>query len=95
MASGRPVIAYPAGGVTETVIPGRTGVFFPEQSWESLVDTLMAFDPLAWERERIRAHALKFKTATFKEKIARYVNEKYTRFEEERREQRVLAHEGI
>lgn len=36
MASGRPVIAYGAGGALETVIPGKTGILFHEQSPEAL-----------------------------------------------------------
>ncbi len=31
-ACGRPVVAYASGGVLETVIDGRTGVFFAEQT---------------------------------------------------------------
>lgn len=38
MASGRPVIAYGRGGVIDSVVPGQTGLFFQEQSAESLVD---------------------------------------------------------
>ena len=36
MASGRPVIAYRAGGALETVIEGETGVFFDSQTPKSL-----------------------------------------------------------
>ncbi|HYE59751.1 MAG TPA: glycosyltransferase, partial [Candidatus Kapabacteria bacterium] len=44
MASGRPVIAYGVGGVTETVIPGKTGILFHKQDWETLLDTLLHFN---------------------------------------------------
>jgi len=37
MASGRPVIAYARGGVLDTVVDGRTGVLFEENSVEGLV----------------------------------------------------------
>lgn len=37
MASGRPVLAFGKGGVLDTVDPGITGLFFNEQSVESLV----------------------------------------------------------
>lgn len=49
MASGTPVIAYRLGGVAETVIEGRTGVFFDEATIESLnaaVDRLQTDPPL-------------------------------------------------
>ncbi len=37
---GKPVVAYGRGGVTETVLEGKTGWFFPEQTPEVLVATL-------------------------------------------------------
>jgi glycosyltransferase involved in cell wall biosynthesis len=43
-ASGRPVIAYGKGGVLETVVTGVTGLFFPEQTPESLVETVEKFE---------------------------------------------------
>jgi glycosyltransferase involved in cell wall biosynthesis len=38
MASGRPVLAYGKGGVLDSIEPGRTGLFFEEQSLEALID---------------------------------------------------------
>jgi len=38
MASGTPVVAFGRGGAVETVIPGRTGVHFAEQTVESLCE---------------------------------------------------------
>jgi glycosyltransferase involved in cell wall biosynthesis len=46
MASGRPVIAYGSGGVLDSIVPGETGLFFPEQSADSLAETVRAFG--AW-----------------------------------------------
>jgi glycosyltransferase involved in cell wall biosynthesis len=43
-AAGCPVIAYERGGALETVVPDRTGIFFPEQSVESLVEALQRFE---------------------------------------------------
>jgi glycosyltransferase involved in cell wall biosynthesis len=37
-ASGRPVLAYGRGGVRDSIIPGETGVFFDQQSVESLIE---------------------------------------------------------
>ena len=50
MASGRPVVAYGRGGVTESVIEGQTGTFFGEQTVDDLLDAIdrcerMRFDP--------------------------------------------------
>jgi len=80
MASGRPVIAYPVGGARETVVPGLTGVFFNEQTWESLLDCVLHFDETAWEPERIRVHALRFSAERFKSQIQQYVEDRYEEF---------------
>lgn len=83
MASGRPVIAYGVGGVTETVIPGKTGAFFYEQSWEALLDTLLEFDHTAWNGEEIRQWAEKFAKERFKDQVQKYVSERYADFLQE------------
>ncbi|KPF78538.1 glycosyl transferase [alpha proteobacterium AAP81b] len=48
-ASGRPVIAYGRGGVTDSIVPGRTGLFFADQSVDALVAAVEAFP--AFERD--------------------------------------------
>jgi len=80
MAAGRPVIAYPVGGVTETVVPGQTGVFFKDQIWESLLDTVLNFNYENWNSELIREHAKKFSADNFKDKMKRYVEDRYEEF---------------
>lgn len=45
-ASGRPVIAFGQGGVTDSIIDGKTGLFFHEQTADALCDALLRFD--AW-----------------------------------------------
>ncbi len=44
MAAGRPVIAYRAGGATETVVEGATGLFFDEQSPAAVAEAIRAFE---------------------------------------------------
>jgi glycosyltransferase involved in cell wall biosynthesis len=46
-AAGCPVIAYEAGGALETVIDGVTGLFFEEQSAESLMEAVKRFEAIA------------------------------------------------
>lgn len=58
-ASGTPVIAYGAGGVLDTQIPGKTGVFFKKQTPESLQTALIEAEATAWNYETIRNHAVK------------------------------------
>ena len=45
-AAGCPVIAYGQGGALETVINGSTGIFFEEQSPESLIDALQKYEEI-------------------------------------------------
>ncbi|MEK7625182.1 MAG: glycosyltransferase [Patescibacteria group bacterium] len=81
MASGRPVIAFAEGGATETVVPGETGVFFREQTWESLFEAVLHFNSLAWDSEKIREHAGKFRAENFKLAIRDYVEHHYEEFQ--------------
>lgn len=76
MASGRPVIAYGAGGALESVIEGVTGQFFPDQTVRSLVKVMKNFDPNKYDPQKIRAHALNFDKAKFQEKIKQAVSER-------------------
>ena len=80
MASGRPVIAYLAGGAMVTVISGKTGVFFEDQMWESLADAVSRFKPEIYDSAAIVAHAKNFSTETFKKNISEYINEHYASF---------------
>jgi glycosyltransferase involved in cell wall biosynthesis len=56
-ASGRPVIAYRAGGAVETVRDGITGVLFDEQTPASLADAVQRAERVAWDAAEIRRHA--------------------------------------
>lgn len=57
-ASGTPVIAYGAGGVLDTQIPGKTGVFFKRQTPDSLHTALLEARGISWNYESIRHHAV-------------------------------------
>ena len=74
MASGRPVIAYQAGGALETIIDNQTGKFFKEQTWESLAEAVIKFKSEDFDSEKIRKHALKFSQQRFKKEILDFVN---------------------
>jgi len=68
MASGRPVIAYAAGGALDAVIDGKTGLFFKEQTAEALSQAILNFEEKCanFDSRAIRAHAETFSTETFK-----------------------------
>ncbi len=73
-AAGRPVIAFKSGGAIETVIHGRTGMFFEEQNAESLSDAIMAFEEREWDPEVLRNHAREFDSSVFEERILGFVS---------------------
>jgi glycosyltransferase involved in cell wall biosynthesis len=75
MASGRPVIAYASGGATETVVPGLSGLHFAEQSVDSLVAAIEAFerDEASLDPAAIRTHALSFSRERFLDSFAGFV----------------------
>jgi glycosyltransferase involved in cell wall biosynthesis len=69
MASGRPVIAYGVGGATETVVEGKTGIFFHDQEVNSLIEAVRSFDPSRFEPQEIRSHARAFDVEVFKARM--------------------------
>lgn len=73
MASGRPVIAYARGGALETVLDGKTGLFFPEQTADSLMMTLRKFDYSNFSPEECRRQAERFSVANFKRQIFDFI----------------------
>ena len=83
MASGRPVIAYGRGGALETVVDGKTGLFFDEQTPDSLISAVERFEAMEamFDPAEIRRHAEGFDRAVFKRKIAALVDELLERHE--------------
>ena len=75
-ACGRPVKAYGKGGVLDSVIEGKTGVFFKEQSVESLKEAILKFEKMKFDKQEIRENALKFDEEVFQKKIREFINEK-------------------
>ena len=89
---GRPVIAYGRGGALETVIgfdpteetmpDGATGIFFREQTAESLADAMRAFESMEsrFRPQSIRAHADRFDVSQFKLEMAGFLAAKMSEF---------------
>jgi len=75
-ASGRPVIAYGGGGALASVVEGITGVFFYEQTVDSLATVLASFDERRFEPETIRSHALEFDMPRFHRRILQFIEAK-------------------
>lgn len=75
MASGRPVIALRQGGALETVLDGETGIFFDQQTSESLTDAVLRFEACEsdFNPAAIRAHAERFGPSRFREEFSRFL----------------------
>lgn len=72
-AAGLPVIAYGAGGALETVVDGRTGVFFREQTLDSLCEAIKRFERLSLDPGEARRQALAFGPERFDREFERAV----------------------
>jgi glycosyltransferase involved in cell wall biosynthesis len=80
MAAGCPVIAFNSGGAPEYVIDGKTGILFAEQTAESLINAVKRFQTYTWETEVIRSKAEEFNVTIFTSRIAKFVDESYSKF---------------
>ena len=72
-ACGTPVIAFGRGGVAETVIPGKTGILFYEQSADSLAGAVRLFETGTFSPAEIRQQAEKFSAEVFRQRFADFV----------------------
>jgi len=97
-ACGKPIIAYGKGGALETIVPlntdkldvkgengqleNATGIFFYEQTPESLVQAVKKFEDVKglFNWQVIRKNAESFDRAIFKDNIRNYVEQKYNEF---------------
>lgn len=85
-ASGTPVIAYGKGGLLETVrglgMDHPTGIFFKEQTVESIVQAVQLFEEHQSEilPFNCRMHALQFSTEIFCYNFQHFVNEQLLEF---------------
>jgi len=75
MASGRPGIAYAAGGVVETVVPGA-GCLFAEQSVAAMIEAVEGFDPESIDQSFVRAHAEKYDVTVFRKRLDEFIERK-------------------
>jgi len=79
MSFGTPVVAYRGGGYLESVIDGKTGVFFDELSVESLTKAIKYFNDLnhrSITAQNCIEQAKKFSKEIFISKIKGFVNSK-------------------
>jgi len=82
MASGVPVIAYRSGGAMEYLENGVTGVFFEEQTPESVMEVLRDFDTNRYNSSRIREQTQRFDRVLFKNRIREYVDHAWQKYQD-------------
>ncbi|HEX8762449.1 MAG TPA: glycosyltransferase [Candidatus Saccharimonadales bacterium] len=75
MAAGTPVIAFKAGGALDYVVEGKTGLFFTEQTAESLATVLKNFDTARFDSQAIQQHARHFSPQVFQKKLTAFIKE--------------------
>ena len=73
-SAGCPVLAY--GRALETVLDGRTGLFFTEQTAENLMECIQRFEAqgVEYDRTHIRQHSLSFSEERFRNEVSNCVN---------------------
>jgi glycosyltransferase involved in cell wall biosynthesis len=76
-ATGRPVVAYGAGGALESVVDSATGVLFGEQTTEALCEAVTKCSEFPFDRDAIRRHALQFDREVFFRKMTDLIQEKW------------------
>jgi len=66
---GVPVIAFKKGGVMDSVIDGKTGIFFTRQNSKGLMRAVEKFARMSFKRKTLTDNAKRFSKANFRKKI--------------------------
>ena len=78
-ACGRPVIAFGKGGTLETVAENKTGIFFKEQTAESVKEAILKFEDLEkagkFDSATIVNHAQNFSSQRFRNELQAVIDE--------------------
>jgi glycosyltransferase involved in cell wall biosynthesis len=84
MAAGVPVIAFGSGGATETVIDGKTGIFFHDQTPDALIAAVKRFETMKFDTKDIVSQAKKFSENEFESNIRQYIDVQWKKFSSEK-----------
>lgn len=74
MGCGTPVYAYGKGGALESIVEGKTGLFFMEQTAKAVADTLEKGEQQPWDEQVIIAHAQQFSEDVFLKKVKNVID---------------------
>ena len=75
-STGTPVIAYNKGGLSETVIDGKTGILFNSQSTDAILEALKRFKNTEFNYTKISEHAKQFSEENFIQNFKNFIDSK-------------------
>lgn len=81
-ANGKPTVAYASGGALETIEDGQTGVFFPEQTVDSLVEAIKRLEKHRFSARDIRRHAEGFSRQRFLRDLSDVVHTQWMQYQQ-------------
>jgi glycosyltransferase involved in cell wall biosynthesis len=73
LSAGTPVIAYKAGGVLDYIKENKNGLFFSEQTKNSLTKALIKFNSMIFDHKKIQESAQMFGSKNFKDSISNFI----------------------
>ena len=76
LAAGCPVIAFAEGGVKDYVRDGENGLLFEKQTIKSLVEAIVRFEEMKFDRKKISGGVKGFSADRFDKEIKEFVSEK-------------------
>jgi glycosyltransferase involved in cell wall biosynthesis len=74
-ASGRPVLAFRAGGALDTVVDGVTGITFSEPSVDALAAAVERHRRVRWDPHAIRHHAERYDIDVFRRRMSAFIED--------------------
>lgn len=79
---GTPIIAFAKGGALETVT-NKTGVFFKEQTPDSINQAIRKFEKIKFDSQEIKKHAKRFSNKIFQNKFKQTIQKMYEKHQKE------------
>jgi glycosyltransferase involved in cell wall biosynthesis len=83
-ACGCPVIAFGAGGSSETIQDGMNGILFSEQQPDDLIRAVRRFETMEWPAEQVRYRVETCSREAFQTRIRKVIAERIARRQESR-----------
>ena len=85
-ACGTPVIAYADGGALETVINGKTGILFNDQTPEAILEAIKRFNQTKFDYYQIRKNSERFSVENFERNFKRHILNKRKEWQKRNKE---------